>query len=196
MSDAKLRELERRWKKTGAGEDEAAYLLERVRVGELSQERLEAASLAGDTASASVTSGTAPGELPDLISRLDALPASLLREIALQLYQALLTDFRRVSGTTGSEIIAEAATASSQEDWTALMSLASEVDALTDTLRTRQGVEILIAVKSALQAAGCAEFSMPGMTHGALESGSRVLGHAHVLVLAREAAHAWLHRDG
>ena len=47
MSDAKLRELERRWKETGAVEDEAAYLLERVRVGELTQERLELAAYCG-----------------------------------------------------------------------------------------------------------------------------------------------------
>ncbi|MDC3379548.1 hypothetical protein OAX78_04635 [Planctomycetota bacterium] len=33
MSDGRLRELERRWKETRAVEDEAAYLLERVRVG-------------------------------------------------------------------------------------------------------------------------------------------------------------------
>ncbi len=38
MSDSKLRELERRWRETQAVEDEAAYLLERVRVGELEQE--------------------------------------------------------------------------------------------------------------------------------------------------------------
>ena len=30
MSDAKLRDLERRWKETGSVQDEAAYLLERV----------------------------------------------------------------------------------------------------------------------------------------------------------------------
>tara|TARA_R110002072_G_scaffold47901_1_gene131238 strand:- start:2189 stop:2989 length:801 start_codon:yes stop_codon:yes gene_type:complete len=44
MSDEKLRELERRWKETGAVEDEAAFLLERVRAGELTQERLELAA--------------------------------------------------------------------------------------------------------------------------------------------------------
>jgi hypothetical protein len=33
MSDTKLRDLERRSKETGTVEDEAAYLLERVRVG-------------------------------------------------------------------------------------------------------------------------------------------------------------------
>ena len=48
MSDAKLRELERRWKESGAVEDEAAYLLERVRVGDLTRERLELAVSATD----------------------------------------------------------------------------------------------------------------------------------------------------
>lgn len=47
MSDAKLRELERRWKETGSVEDEAAYLLERVRVGDLTRERLELAAYCG-----------------------------------------------------------------------------------------------------------------------------------------------------
>lgn len=47
MSDQKLRDLERRWKETGTVEDEAAYLLERVRVGDLSQERLELAAYCG-----------------------------------------------------------------------------------------------------------------------------------------------------
>jgi len=47
MSDAKLRELERRWKETGAVEDQAAYLLERVRVGDLEREKLELAAYCG-----------------------------------------------------------------------------------------------------------------------------------------------------
>lgn len=50
MSDSKLRELERRWKETGAVEDEAAYLLERVRAGDLTQERLELAAYCGHEA--------------------------------------------------------------------------------------------------------------------------------------------------
>lgn len=47
MSDEKLRALESRWRKTGAVEDEAAYLLERVRVGDLTLERLELAAYCG-----------------------------------------------------------------------------------------------------------------------------------------------------
>ncbi len=47
MSDEKLRELERRFKETGSVEDEAAWLKERVRVGDLTQERLELAAYCG-----------------------------------------------------------------------------------------------------------------------------------------------------
>ncbi|MBX3467761.1 MAG: hypothetical protein KF878_12830 [Planctomycetes bacterium] len=47
MSDTKLRDLERRWRETGSPDDEAAYLLERVRVGDLTQERLELAAYCG-----------------------------------------------------------------------------------------------------------------------------------------------------
>lgn len=47
MSDTRLRELERRWKETGAVEDEAAYLVERVRAGEVTRERLELSAYCG-----------------------------------------------------------------------------------------------------------------------------------------------------
>lgn len=50
MSDTKLRELERRWKETGSISDEAACLLERVRVGDLTRERLELAAYCGHSA--------------------------------------------------------------------------------------------------------------------------------------------------
>ena len=39
--DEKLRDLERRFRQTGSPDDEAAWLLERVRVGDLTQEMLE-----------------------------------------------------------------------------------------------------------------------------------------------------------
>jgi hypothetical protein len=59
MSDAKLRDLERRWKETGTVEDEAAYLLERVRVGDLSRERLELAAYCGHEAARRAVGPTA-----------------------------------------------------------------------------------------------------------------------------------------
>ena len=72
MSDQKLRELERRWRETGSVEDEAAYLRERVRVGDLTQERLELAAYLGHAAACNAL-GREPSpawrieELPDLV---------------------------------------------------------------------------------------------------------------------------------
>lgn len=51
MSDERLRELERRWKETGAAEDETAFLLERVRTGDLAAERVALAAGLGHRAS-------------------------------------------------------------------------------------------------------------------------------------------------
>lgn len=47
MSDARLREAERRWRESGAAEDEAAWLRERVRAGELGDDRLRLAAYVG-----------------------------------------------------------------------------------------------------------------------------------------------------
>ncbi len=50
MSDAVLRDLERRWRQTRSVDDEAAYLLRRVRAGALSQARLDLAAYCGHAA--------------------------------------------------------------------------------------------------------------------------------------------------
>ncbi|MCA9642758.1 MAG: hypothetical protein KC492_18805 [Myxococcales bacterium] len=47
MTDSRLQELKRAWEASGSVEDEAAYLRERVRVGDLTQERLELAAYCG-----------------------------------------------------------------------------------------------------------------------------------------------------
>lgn len=47
-NDARLRDTERRWRATGLAEDEGLHLLERVRSGELTRERLEAAAHCAD----------------------------------------------------------------------------------------------------------------------------------------------------
>jgi hypothetical protein len=49
-SDEKLRDLERTFRQTGSPDDEAAWLLERVRIGELTPERLELAAYCGHEA--------------------------------------------------------------------------------------------------------------------------------------------------
>jgi hypothetical protein len=50
MSDERLRQLECRWRETGSVEDEAGYLLERVRVGDLERGKLELAADLGHPA--------------------------------------------------------------------------------------------------------------------------------------------------
>ncbi|HZV00947.1 MAG TPA: hypothetical protein VFF73_29800 [Planctomycetota bacterium] len=47
MSDEKLRRLERRWRETGSAADEAAWLRERARTGDLEPERLHLAAYLG-----------------------------------------------------------------------------------------------------------------------------------------------------
>lgn len=71
MSDQRLRELERRWRDTGTAEDEAAYLLERMRTGRLDVRRVGAAAALGHVGAALTgvdKSQVSSGEWYDLLS--------------------------------------------------------------------------------------------------------------------------------
>ena len=72
VSDQRLRELEAAWRASGSVEDEAEYLFERVRLGELSEERLELAALLGHEAARRLTTKPIkPADgLEDLLERL------------------------------------------------------------------------------------------------------------------------------
>lgn len=76
MSDARVRELERRWRETGAVADEASHLLERLRVGGLPRERLELAASCGHEA-ARLATGLQTVDLATLLARLDREPQPL-----------------------------------------------------------------------------------------------------------------------
>lgn len=67
MSDARLRELERAWRETGATADRAAWLKERVRTGALRRERLALAAHLGDEAARGALGGEAPPRLRDAL---------------------------------------------------------------------------------------------------------------------------------
>jgi len=85
VSDARLRELERRWKETGSPDDEAAYLLERVRVGDLTRERLELAAYCGRQGAARACASQPPAEGRTLMAEsLRAAMATLLRVFGVQ----------------------------------------------------------------------------------------------------------------
>ena len=61
--DTRLRELERRFQATGSVEDEAAWITERLRVGELARDRVELAAYCGHEA-ACVVLGEEVGAFP------------------------------------------------------------------------------------------------------------------------------------
>jgi hypothetical protein len=70
VTDARLRELERRWRETGTVEDEAAWLRARVQAGELEQSKLELAGLCGCKA-ACLAIGVQVRPIPDIRAALD-----------------------------------------------------------------------------------------------------------------------------
>lgn len=61
-ADIRLREAHRRWQESGLVEDEGAWHLERLRVGELTQAGLELAAYFGQPAALGVTGGTPAAE--------------------------------------------------------------------------------------------------------------------------------------
>ena len=66
VSDADLRELERRWRETGCVDDEAAWLRARVQARELGEQRLELAAYLGHPAARAaqgVESTTSPADM-------------------------------------------------------------------------------------------------------------------------------------
>ncbi|MCW8137500.1 MAG: hypothetical protein KIT58_01180 [Planctomycetota bacterium] len=78
MSDTRLRELERRWKETGSPDDEAAYLQERVRVGDLTQERLELAAYCGHEGARRLVDVSHPTDIRDFVAGLARFGNDLL----------------------------------------------------------------------------------------------------------------------
>jgi hypothetical protein len=88
VADERLRELERRWRETGAPADEAALLLERVRAGTLKQERLELASWCGHAAATLATGIELPRQQKltvwavDIVRRTDDRTAVLIARAA------------------------------------------------------------------------------------------------------------------
>jgi len=91
VSDSRLQALERAWEASGSVEDEAAFLRERVRVGDLSQERLELAACCGH-AGARHVSGCAEAS-GDFLPRLYAQSFECSARTNLSIAHALLADF-------------------------------------------------------------------------------------------------------
>lgn len=73
MGDATRRDLERRWRETGARDDGVRFLRERVRGGDLSQERLELAAYCGDEVAGALSTRAPPGPAADAWSWAEGL---------------------------------------------------------------------------------------------------------------------------
>src|SRR4051812_34939207 len=94
MSDAHLRELERRWKETGSVEDEARLLAERVRTGALSEMRLELAAYCGHAASRRVARTDEPPNFSAWLAGLERFGGEALVRALTQLARRALPKWR------------------------------------------------------------------------------------------------------
>ena len=74
MTDARLRELERRFHETGAAGDEASYLRERVRLSLLAPEALAAASYLGHPAAMLALGQTSECRVPHFMTQPSQAP--------------------------------------------------------------------------------------------------------------------------
>lgn len=98
MTDARLREAERRWRETGVVDDEAAWLVERLRVGLNRRLHLEWLTFLGHPAAERALAGPAPPVLP-VSQRIDGQESGLdprdraaLRETTMWAYSLLEDD--------------------------------------------------------------------------------------------------------
>jgi hypothetical protein len=89
MSDARLRELERAWRASGALEDEVALLQERWRAGTLPEARLRAAAALGHEAAIRLTGLRVDGSLEALWDALHACSGETAMRAALAYARAL-----------------------------------------------------------------------------------------------------------
>ena len=86
MTEARLRELERRWKQSGALDDEVAYLYERVRAGLVDDAQLDVARRFGSQAAARVLGQPVPRSPSDVrgwMREVEALGDEAQRELLL-----------------------------------------------------------------------------------------------------------------
>lgn len=97
MGDARLRSLERRWRETGAEEDEVALLAERLRVGHLDPARARLAALLGCARAGRALGHAAPE------TSLEALATRLGADGAVTLGRAVVAAARAVSGRWGGD---------------------------------------------------------------------------------------------
>lgn len=90
MSDRELRDLERRWRTTGDPGDEAALLRERVRLGDLTWDRLELAATVGHDGAARVVGARPRLDTRGALSAVGDVSRQLLTRALVRLARAAL----------------------------------------------------------------------------------------------------------
>lgn len=115
MSDARLRELQRRWQRSGTAADRLAYLTERKRLGLLPAERLEAAAALGSVVATQLLGRSLELDLPrarwfrsmreqPCLVRLPDPPAEVLLRVGVSLLDALLTEYEKPRPESGEAL--------------------------------------------------------------------------------------------
>lgn len=93
MTDARLRDLERRFRETGAEADEAAWLVERVRIGVLPRERVELAAALGHGPARVAFGGQRVLQPLDLLKDDTIVPRDARAHAAVAAARAVLPEF-------------------------------------------------------------------------------------------------------
>lgn len=96
MSDLHLRELERKWRETGSPADEAAYLRERVRAGQLPAQKLAFAAYCGHYPAQLATAHASqlPHDHAQWLEGLESFGRQLAAEATLALASRLVNNLR------------------------------------------------------------------------------------------------------
>jgi hypothetical protein len=116
--DTNVRELELRWRKTGSTDDETAYLLGRLRCGELERSQLELAAHCGSQA-ASRAVGAAPAVLSfrDWADQLSDQPRGLHVRVGVAAVRAAFTTFVDATSFQSSELALVQSVVAACEAW-------------------------------------------------------------------------------
>jgi hypothetical protein len=171
MSDARLRELERRWRETGSVQDEAAYLIERKRGGTLSAETLDLAAFLGHAAAVEATgpvSESAGGDwFATLLQRLGpgaaVRVAAAFAQEALSVWESAVPEDRRPRHSVEAALRwAESCPVSDDAVEAAEAAGAEASEAGREARRDRRDGAVVAAAFGAMGAARCAYWAAMG----------------------------------
>lgn len=199
MSDARLRELERRWHESGALEDEVAFLNARVRAGDLLPMRVLQAAACGHEAALRASDAELPPPLSNAWTAwLRAEPGELHARVALAFAREVQPEFTRLLPSDhrlARALVAAGRLLDGPTDATAkeevLAAVPGLVDAIEDRARRSDFLRVArCAASAALAATECAAlFAGLGVVHwreSTFEAASAALANATEVARTRD----------